>query len=529
MNQTSSKEYINRSEINAFSSFSANFHNQVLYSDFLQAPFTKLEDLNQQIQLKKQKYSDANRTVLLEVLNKQLASIASPQQKENLDLLAKNTTFTVTTGHQLSLFASPLFFVYKILHVVKLAKDFNEKNSENKIVPIFWSASEDHDFDEVKTAHLFGKKISWNTEQSGAVGRFNTNDFKEVFTEFSDLFAGKDAEINALLESPNGQNYGSYLQVLVSKLFAQFGVLVLNPDDKLLKQVFAPIINKELLESPSFSAVEQTNKHLIQAGLTPQAQAREVNLFYLSEGKRTRIEKVGTDFKIGSESFSQDEMLQLVEQEPENFSPNVILRPVYQETIFPNLCYVGGGGEMAYWIQLKGVFEAMDVVFPLIQQRVSLHLIDAAMQKRISGLPFEPLNYFEDSVELKKRFLAENAEENVDFSTVNSKFIDFQEAIKTSVLSVDQGLESWLSAEMTRMQKQIETIEQRTLKQVKTKYEQQLKNIEFVTERFLPERTLQERYFHFLHFVPSGNYSELFEKIYAEINPFEGRLIVLSI
>lgn len=529
MNQTSSKKYINRSEINAFSSFSANFHNQELYTEFLQAPFSKLENLNQQIQLKKLHYSDSNRLVLLEVLNEQLSSIASTQQKANLELLAKNTTFTVTTGHQLSLFASPLFFVYKILHVAKLAKDFNEKNDENKIVPIFWLASEDHDFDEVKTAYLFGKKITWNSDQSGAVGRFNKNDFKEVFSEFSDLFAGKEAEINALLEAPSGQNYGSYLQILVSKLFAEFGVIVLNPDDRRLKQLFAPIIKKELLESPSFSAVEQTNQRLVQAGLSPQAQAREVNLFYLSKGKRARIEKAGTDFKIGSDTFSKDEMLQLVEKEPENFSPNVILRPVYQETILPNLCYVGGGGEMAYWIQLKGVFNVMDVVFPLIQQRVSLHLIDPAMQKRISGLPFELQDYFEDTIELKKRFLAENAEENVDFSSVNSKFNDFHEAIKTSVLSVDQGLESWLSAEMTRMQKQIETIEQRTLKQVKTKYEQQLKNIEFVTERFLPERTLQERYFHFLHFVPSGNYSELFEKIYIEIEPFEGRLIVLSV
>ncbi|MFN5985162.1 MAG: bacillithiol biosynthesis cysteine-adding enzyme BshC [Fluviicola sp.] len=529
MNQTSSKEYINRSEIKAFSEFSANFHKQELYSDFLQASFTKLEDLNHQIQLKKQNYSDSTRTVLVQVLNEQLASIASSQQKENLELLAVNTTYTVTTGHQLSLFASPLFFVYKILHVAKLAKDFNEKNSENKIVPIFWLASEDHDFDEVKSTQLFGKKITWNSEQSGAVGRFNLNDFKEVFSVFSDLFAGKEAEINDLLESPNDQNYGSYLQVLVSKLFAQFGVLVLNPDDKRLKQLFSAVIKKELLESPSFKAVEQTNKRLIQASLSPQAQAREVNLFYLSEGKRTRIEKVGIDFKIGSESFSQDKMLQLVEQEPEIFSPNVILRPVYQEMILPNLCYVGGGGEMAYWIQLKGVFEAMNVVFPLIQQRVSLHLIDSAMQKRISALPFEYSTYFEDPIELKKRFLAENAEENVDFSTANSKFIDFQEVIKTSVLSVDQGLESWLSAEMTRMQKQLETIEQRTLKQVKVKYEQQLKNIEFVSERFLPERTLQERYFHFLHFVPSGNYSELFEKIYAVLDPFEERLIVLAV
>lgn len=529
MNQTSSKKYINRSEISAFSSFSANFHNQDLYNEFLQIPFTKLEDLNQQIQLKKQHFLNSTRTVLLEVLNEQLASIASHQQKDNLDLLAKNTTYTITTGHQLSLFASPLFFIYKIMHVAKLAKNFNEKNRENKIVPIFWLASEDHDFDEVKTAHLFGKKITWNSDQSGAVGRFNLNDFKEVFTQFSELFAGKEAEINALLEFPNDQNYGSYLQVLVSKLFAEFGVLVLNPDDKRLKQLFSTVIKKELLESPSFGAVEQINQLLKQAGLSPQAQAREINLFYLSEGKRTRIEKDGSDFKIGSESFSLDKILQLVELEPENFSPNVILRPVYQETILPNLCYVGGGGEIAYWIQLKGVFEAMNTVFPLIQQRVSLHLIDGAMQKRIDALPFEYLSYFEDPIELKKRFLAENAKENVDFSSVNSKFTDFQNEIKSSVLSVDQGLESWLSAEITRMQKQIETIEQRTLKQVKVKYEQQLKNIDFISERFLPERTLQERYFHFLHFVPTGNYSELFDKIYAELDPFEEKLIALAV
>ncbi len=519
--------HIERAEIGAFSSFSVRFQNQEQFSAFLSKPFLELSDLGEQIARKKENYSLKNRSVLVSTLEKQLKDKLSACQIQNLKILSEENTFTITTGHQLSLFAGPLFFVYKILHVVKLCEEFNDNQSAHKLVPIFWLASEDHDFDEVKSTNLFGKQFSWETEQKGAVGRFNLADFEAVFSEFSSLFEGKETAIQDLLKIERNGTYAEYMQKLVSKLFEDFGVLVLNPDDAQLKSLFLPIMEKEIKEFNSLSKVEEMNTELEKHNTKPQAQAREINLFYLGNQQRTKIERNGNDYLLGQKQFSQSELLNLLRIEPQNISPNVILRPVYQETILPNLCYVGGGGEMAYWIQLKKVFQNFGVLFPLLQQRNSLHLVDAGTQKRLSSLPFEIKEYFSEANELKKSYLNQNAETELDFSEIASNFSSLTISLETKVNELDPSLEQWLGAELARMRKQLEGIEQRFSKQVKTKHEQALKNIEFVSERFLPNRELQERYFHWLHFTPTGDFKSLFSEIYSEIKPFDGNLKIL--
>lgn len=520
---------IARDKIKQFSSFSHAFGNQSAFGQFLTTPFHSVSDMYEQAKAKQQAYSPETRNNLIQTWNKQIASFASESQLENLKLLENEQTFTVTTGHQLTLFGGPIYLVYKVLHVVRLAEAFNAGQSEFKAVPVFWMASEDHDFDEVKSTHLFNQKLTWESAQTGPVGRFGMDDFSEVHETFKAFFEGKENEITELLSISEKADYATYLQEFLSKLFADFGVLVLQPDSRDLKRAFIPVILREIAAPAAHQAVLNTNKLIEAAGYKPQAQARDCNLFYLKNGERLRIEPVGNGLGIDGEVFSEEALSKLVREEPENFSPNVILRPVYQETILPNLVYVGGGGEMAYWIQLKGVFQVHQTLFPLIQQRVSIQLQDGAMKKRLDKLNWPAERFFQPKDALKKLFLSENEGDDLNLSALHDAFHALRSEMIDKAKSIEATLESFAEAEAVRMKKQLEAFEQRLIKQLKQRHEQTLQSIDFLSERIIPENSLQERYFHWLQFAPSGEFKNLLRAIYQGIDPFESELIVLDL
>lgn len=525
-----SKHIIERSQLRQFSHFSTTFGNdQLPFSDFLQTPFRSVDDLKQQAALKSKSYAVASRERLVKVVRSQLGEQLSQAQLANLDLLEQKTTFTITTGHQLTLFGGPFFMLYKVLHVVKLAEAFNASQSDYKAVPLFWMASEDHDVDEIRSANLFGKTLTWPTEQRGAVGRFHLEDYAGVLEELKAYFASHEqAEILALLEQLPETDYATWYQQFVSRLFSKWGVLALQPDTPELKQMFVPVLQQELREQSSFPAVEEMNRKLVQQELKPQAQARACNLFYLDNEGRHRIDPSVNGFTIDGTAYEKESLLQLAADHPERFSPNVILRPVYQETILPNLAYIGGGGEMAYWIQLKGVFEAFSVPFPLLQQRNSLMVVDAGTQKRIEKLGWTTTRFLEPKEQLRSEFLQEHDEGQLDMTRVQEHFQSLRLEMIAKAKSIDVSLESFAEAETVRLSKQLESFEQRLLKQIKQQHEQSLKAIDAVSERLFPNGELQERYFHWLHFAPTGDYQALLEQVYEAIDPFEGGLVVVE-
>lgn len=522
---------LSRTSLKQFSAFSAAFgQDQTPFAPFIQRPFHSLSDLGQQAQLKKNAYSAQNRQVLTAELERQAGNTLSASQRANLDLLKDENTFTITTGHQLTLFGGPLFLLYKVLHAVKLSEQFNAQQTAFKTVPVFWLASEDHDVDEIRSTPLFGKELTWETEQVGPVGRFSTEDYQRVYSELQSFFEGKEASgLPQLLKDLPMDDYGTHYRAFAQRLFQDFGVLVVLPDSRALKTLFKEVVAKEIAEQPSFPAVQETNARLQQAGRNPQAQARACNLFLLDETGRHRIDPSVNGFTIDGKACTREELLQLVEEQPESFSPNVILRPVYQETILPNLVYIGGGGEMAYWIQLKGVFDAHKTVYPLLQQRNSLLLIDGGTAKRIAKTGWDLTRFFEPKEQLRREYLLENDADQLDISAIEAQFQTLKLAMIQKAKAVDISLESFAEAETVRMAKQLEAFGQRLTKQVKQQHEQALKSIDAVCDRFMPHNQLQERYFHWLNFAPSGEYAPLLEQIYEAMDPFESGLIVAEL
>lgn len=505
-------------------------YNQSVYSGFLTQPFSK-EAFGEQIQQKKNSFPKKNRETLVNVLKNQYGNTTiNPSVLQNIELLSNENTFTIVTGHQLVAMTGPLYFIYKIAHVIRSSEELKKIYREYNFVPVFWMATEDHDYDEIKSFHLFNKTISWETEQSGPVGRFEMKDWETVKEQLTDLFKNHpDSEIFELLTVFNGKNYAEAFHKLINHLVGKYGVVIINGDDTELKREFLPYMIKDVKEQFSFKAITQTTGTLTELGGKQQIVPREINLFYISNGIRERLIDNGTAIEIpGKGTYSKEEILNWMEQTPEDFSPNVSLRPLYQEVILPNLCYIGGAGEINYWLQLKGVFDEATIPFPLVQTRNSVLWIDKNSSEKMEKLNLSPLDLFKELHILNKEYLEENASDEVDFSELDIQMEHLKKHIIETTVSIDSSLEAYAAAESVRMEKQLTQIKDRLYKTVKGKHDKNLKIIQQLKDRLFPEGGLQERYTNFFQLNPNGNYSETLQSIVENMQPFNADFIVME-
>lgn len=496
---------------------------------FINRVFSKA-NFEQQIASKKQQFSDNKRTVLAATLTENYAKITTADKvKANIAALKESTTFTVTTGHQLSLFTGPIYFIYKILHVIRLAEELSLEYPENKFVPVFWMASEDHDFEEIQSIQLFNQTITWDSNQKGPVGRFDLTDFEAVKNTVKALFSSHtDNEIDILMDAYTGENLAEATFSFVNALFQKYGLVIVDGDQRALKTEFVATMQKELEHQFSYHAVQKTNEVLQKEGYKLQVNAREINLFYLQEQSRERIVKFEDGFFIeGKGNVTKENLLAELMANPERFSPNVILRSLYQETILPNLCYVGGVGEMAYWLQLKGVFDAVHEVYPLIQVRSSLLYIDSANAKKMDKVSMNLSQLFEDVAIVKKAYLKEFAADDVDFSSIEKQMLDLKSSIVDKVMAADFNLEKYAQAETLKLEKQVASIQEKVVKSVKQRHETALKTIEQVNEKLFPSNGMQERYLNLFQLCATGNVSEIVALFYNAIDPFDPDFVVL--
>ncbi len=523
---------IHRAKTGLFSSLS----NQLTYEQdqlqqFIQAPFEKAA-FSHQMDLKSASYSVENRTTLVEALTQQYTTVdAGEAVHNNLELLKKDTTFTITTGHQLSLFTGPLYFIYKTLHIIKLCRELKTTYPNNDFVPVFWMASEDHDFEEINHFHLFGKTHRWESDQKGPVGQFDADSLLAIREELHTFFQNHpESEIHSIIESYEGKTLGEAHFRLIHELFKNYGLIVIEPDCIALKRLFTPIIEKELFDRFAEEKVTTTTKALEQLGYKGQVFPRPINFFYIEKGIRERIQWENNQFSIdGKGNFSKDEIQKMLQEHPERFSPNVIFRPVYQEVILPNLCYVGGGGEMAYWLQLKGVFDDVNIPFPLIQVRNSLQLIDSVVSKKLAKLELNFTDFLTDIEQIKKEFVLKNSEDEVSFSALAQKVQELKTLLKEQISPIDSQLVSFTEIEGTKLDKQLEAIQSKVLRVQKQKMDTSMKQLEDVKNRLFPTGNLQERVDLFLNYCPDGNVSTFLESVYSAINPFEKDFIVVEL
>ncbi|RLD23792.1 MAG: bacillithiol biosynthesis cysteine-adding enzyme BshC, partial [Bacteroidetes bacterium] len=406
------------------------------------------------------KLSAAHRNTLVSVLKEQYEGITiSESVEENINLLKEQNTFTVTTGHQLNIFTGPLFFIYKIVTTINICRELAEKFPEYKFVPVYWMASEDHDFEEINHTYVDGGKFVWETEQTGAVGRFTT----EELAVLADTIPGKiEAFKKAYAES---ENLADAARNYVNELFGDTGLVVVDADHQELKAEFKSIIKAELLNQSAFKKVTERSEFLIKKGYKPQLNPRGINLFYLAEGLRARIEKVGEVYEIVDTelSFSKDEILALLDEHPERFSPNVILRPVYQEVILPNLGYVGGPAELAYWLQFKEMFDFFKIDFPVLMPRSFGLYVNRNAQRKEKKLGLAHEDLFADLDALKKKYVhSMNGKLGLDKERADVEKL--YKSIHKLAHKIDVTLEDHVQAQYTKHQQCLDRIELKLVK-----------------------------------------------------------------
>jgi bacillithiol biosynthesis cysteine-adding enzyme BshC len=489
-----------------------------------------MKNMEEQLREKSNEFSMDKRRLLVTELKKQYDKLPSVKKvNDNIEDLENDSSFTITTGHQLSIFTGPIFLIYKILHVIRLCEELEKEYKQYRFIPLFWMASEDHDLEEVRSVDVYGKTLFWETEQQGAVGRMNTTGMGALKDTLRSFFEGKEHEdLDHILSTYKGHTQSESFMRLIHELFGSYGLLCLDGDNRALKKSFIPIMKKELKEGFSHRKVEEVSRDLQGEGFKVQVKSRGVNLFYFNDIERNRIVRESEGFYLKGEGHvSQSATLELLEKYPERFSPNVILRPLYQEFILPNVCYVGGVGELSYWIQLKGVFDEARISYPLLHTRTSMLYIDETGARKMEKANIQLEELFLDKEALKFKKIKDQAKEELDFSAIDAMMKELEVHLAEKILSIDHGLEKYAESELVKLRKQIEGIKEKLRRSIKQRHDIQMNTIDQLFSKLFPNSVMQERVLNIFGMCPSGKIHERIRHLYSCINPLDPDLVVL--
>ena len=472
---------------------------------------------------------------LVEVLKDQYKNLPeNPFSNRQIDALRSDHSFTVVTAHQPALFLGPLYFVYKAISAINLAEDIQGRLSDNhRIIPVFVLGSEDHDLEELNHAKLFNKNLVWEPGLSGAVGPMDTKTLKPVLGQLQEILGDSENAqylFSRIERAYTGQSsFGAATQALLHDLFGRYGLVVLNMNDPRLKRHFIPAMEEELLAGSSYNLVNESIKLLIEKGFKPQALPREINLFYLSEGGRNRIVKEGGSYQVLNSDlkFSTEEILRELREHPERFSPNVVMRPLYQETILPNLAYVGGGGELAYWLERKSHFQHFKLPFPMLVRRHSALWIEADGCKKMDKVGLKAEALFQDTDSIIRQFIETNADTEVSLEEEIAEQAQIFSRIAEKAKITDPTLEKAVRAEESRQANTLKQLEGRLVRAEKQKHEQSVNQIRKLRDRYFPNGGMQERSDNFIPFYL--RYGEgFFDTLKESFMPFEEGLVMLE-
>ena len=495
--------------------------------------FPSIENFEKQFQEKQSQFTNESRKVLVSALKKQYETVALCETtKHNISSLLESNTFTITTGHQLNLFTGPLYFLYKIISVINLTKTLKSKYPDQNFVPVYWMATEDHDFEEINYFNFKGKKIRWNKISSGPVGRLSTKDLKAVYEVFEkEIGTSQNANyIKQLFEDAylKHDNLAAATRFLANALFGEYGLVILDGDDANLKREFIPYVKEELLFQKSHQEVLRTIEKMKPYEI--QVNPREINLFYIEDNLRERIVFEKNSYKINNTSlqFSKEELFEILEKSPEKFSPNVILRPLYQEVILPNLCYIGGGGELAYWLELKSNFDSVGIPFPILLLRNSVLLATEKQVLKADKLGLSWRNLFEKQLELINQKTTEFSEFPIDLSIQKEHLKNQFHYLHVLANQTDKSFSGAVKAQEAKQIKGLDHLEKRLLKAQKRKYQDELNRIIALQNELFPNQSLQERSANFSEFYIEYG-AGLIEKLMTTLKPLDNEFSIVTL
>lgn len=482
-----------------------------------------------------QKSLNADRDMLVKVLKSQYQAIDNQSENliQNIEILHQNNTFTITTGHQLNIFTGPLYFIFKIVTAIKLSQYLKLQYPHYNFVPLYWMATEDHDFEEINHTNIGGKKLIWDIETAGATGQISTQTIKKTLYEYNQIL-GLSLNADTLADVINTaytqfNTLADATRYLVNQLFGKYGLVILDANDANLKAQFASIIRLDILQQNSFKCISESDKKLVEIGIKPQVAAREINFFYLKDNLRERIVFENNFYKVLNTNikFSEIELLTEIDKHPERFSPNAVLRPLYQEVILPNIAYIGGAAEVTYWLQLKSTFDFYGINFPIVMLRNSAMFIPKKVQHKIQKLQLKTRDVFTEALTLKNNFTKAHTTHNLsldeEWRSLNCVF----ESLKLRTHKIDATLSVSTDAVKTRLQKAIKNLEKKLLKAEKRNFAEAMADIDKIKNTLFPDKQLQERSENFgLFYVQYGD--DFIAQLIQNFKPLDFKFTILQ-
>lgn len=464
-----------------------------------------LPDFKGLLEAARAREKQSNHNALLQsVFHEQLKDFYEefPLVKENVEAFGQSSTLCITTGHQLVLAGGPAYLYYKIATAIALSRQVSELTGI-KVVPVFWLASEDHDIEEIKEGNIRGKNYRWEGSWNGYSGVLPTHLLQDWRNNLLEELkqAGAPIKIISRIEKSYrpGISLAEATRDFVLDVFGPWGILVLNPDDRRLKSLFTPVIIEEVKTGKSYSAMQDLLVRWDEIWkipkLEPQVKPREINLFYLHENGRSRIiaDEKGI-FSAGNLSLGNlEELVAQIKVQPEKFSPNVVLRPVYQELILPNIAYIGGPGEIHYWLELKPVFDALGVFYPVLLPRLSLFALSEKQMNKWTSLGLTQDDFSEKIETVQKKQLQQFEENSIEWELARKEIEIIFNRIKEGVGKIDATLQAAVMAELNKSGQSLDQLKGRVNKALKLKNETVLRQSEKIMAELFPGGVPQER------------------------------------
>lgn len=411
-----------------------------------------------------------NRNLIASIFETDYKEDGTSKQLENIELLKSLNTFTVCTAHQPNIFTGYLYFIYKIFHAIRLAEELKNTFPQYDFVPVYYMGSEDNDLEELGQVKVDGVKMVWQTKQTGAVGRMKVDkSLLQIIAQIEQQLCifPHGIALNSILRDSyrEGSTIAESTSRLVNHLFANYGLLVLNADEPRLKKSMLDVFKDDLLNHKPQQLVSKTIAQL-EKNYKVQVNPREINLFYLKDAQRERI--IFHNNKFTTESnlfhFSEDEILVELMAYPERFSPNVVLRGLYQETILPNIAFIGGGAETAYWLELKELFIHYQVPFPVLVLRNSFMIASKEHSNQLNNMGFNLSDLFQSEFDLMNQLVRKYSENSTELESEITSIKVIFDNIQSKAIKIDKTLLAHIEALQVQLNKKLVSVEKKMLR-----------------------------------------------------------------
>ena len=510
------------------------FHNYNKVAEFYNGNFHDLSAFQNQI--KKVKSRSLQREELITILTEQNNKYGCTERTiKNINKLLNNQTCAVVTGQQVGLFSGPLYTIYKALTAIKLSEYLSQSCNES-IVPIFWLASDDHDFAEIDHIKLTNKnnqvdEIKYQSDSSNkkipVSDIFLTSEINDCIKKLKDSTHESEFKqeiISHLKEAYQpGLSFVEAFAKWMTQIFKSYGLIFIDASHPKLKELGKKVFYKEIEEySPSTKKAIKTSEKLKQNKYHSQIQLHDgiLNLFYVEQGRQS-IQTKNNDFfiKATAQTFTTNELLELVDTRSNLFSPNVMLRPVFQDILLPTIAYIGGPGEIAYFAQFKGIYENYDIPMPIIYPRKSISIIEKKIDNVLKNYNLKIQDMWQNVDKIINEITKSQIPESVEKILHNaaSHIDDDFKFIKQELIALDPTLENAADLSLGRIKQQFHFLEKKILQASKRKNDIIIQQINKAKNNLYPDNKLQERTLNIVQFLIKYNFNFI-DEIYEAID-----------